>query len=151
MPISTTATAFMTNLQIKPLFLEYTAIILIKNYTDSIPFCCRSLTKDAVVYIITYGLSIYAYDEKTNRYSKLVSAFEWCHVELTTEVPEHAFEEASVMAKEGLLKSKICCALIILMKGVSSAQPSLLKSKLLSFLLFPFCFPKGNNQKNLRF
>jgi len=84
MCISTTATAFMTNPQIKPLFLEYTSVILIKDYTQSDPFCSRSLTKGAVGNIIICGLFIYAYDQETNDYTKFVDRTECCFIEVAT-------------------------------------------------------------------
>jgi len=100
MPISTTVTGFMTNPEINPTFLEYTPVILEKDYTQLDPFCSKYLKKNAIGETIKCGLSIYAFDPQTNRCTKLVDEEEWCFIEIATPVADFEESQCWVKAKD---------------------------------------------------
>lgn len=100
MPNSTTITAFMNNPELNPTFMEGTPVILDKDYTQLDPFCSRYLTKNAIGEIIQCRLSKYAYEPKTDDYTKLVDGCEWCFIELATPIAGFDNSQCWVKAKD---------------------------------------------------
>lgn len=102
MPISNTTTGFMTNSGLNPTFAENTPVVLNKDYTQFDSLCSRYLTKNAVGSVMQCGLSIYASDPITNKFTTLVDSEEWCFVEISTPSFEAVFEESQcwVRAKD---------------------------------------------------
>lgn len=93
--------SFLENPQIKPAFLKDTTVILTKDYSKLDPICEKCLeffTNGAVANIRDCGLSVYGYNEETDRYTDLIDENEWCYIELAGATFDESW--GYVMAKD---------------------------------------------------
>ncbi len=97
---SSDITVFFTNSQRKPTFFFDTVIVLTKDYSTLDPVCNRYLKKDVPGIVMGCGLSIYAFNEDTQRFSTLVDGNEWCEIEVQPSIPDFNYTEGWVMAKD---------------------------------------------------
>ena len=100
MNITVRGTTFMTNPEINPTFLENTALVLDKDYTQTDPFCSRYLIKNVLGLVSKCGLSKYAYDSETQEFTKLVDGADWCFIEILTPVADFDSSECFVKAED---------------------------------------------------